>query len=272
MSQSHDRLLDSIPSYVLGSLEGADLEALETHLETECPECNAELLSASRDLEALAAANTPVNPSEMTRARLLAEVEKLPAAAPEAAAAVAPRRGIAWLPLAAAATLAVLAWSGWSQLDLRRQLNELTALRVADGVALAALRSDLDRAQHQLGRFALANRILAAPGLQTVRLAGLEAAPEATAQALVAAGDGKAVFYASNLEPQGPDKTYQLWVIAGGVPVSAGTFEIDEAGGASLVIESLDPGAPIEAWAVTIEPAGGVPQPTGPMVLMGAAA
>jgi anti-sigma-K factor RskA len=272
MNQDHDLYLDSIPSYVLGALDDAELAALEAHLETNCAECNAEMLRASRDLEALAAANTPVVASTMTRARLMAKIDNLPPAQPVLDPARADRRGVSWLPLAAAATLVVLAWSGWTQLDLRRQLNQLTAQRAADQQQLVALRSDLDRAQYELGRFALTNRILAAPGLQTVRLAGLDAAPQASAQALVSSVEGKAVFYASNLEPQGPDKTYQLWIIAGGKPISAGTFELDDSGGGALVVENLGTDVAIEAWAVTIEPAGGVPQPTGPMVLMGSAA
>jgi anti-sigma-K factor RskA len=272
MSQNHDIYLDSIPGYVLGTLDDAELALLEAHLDTNCAECNAEMLRASRDLEALAAANVPVVPSAMTRARLMAKVDDLPPAEPVFASEPGRRRSISWWPLAAAASLAVLAWSGWTQLDLRRQLNELTAQRAADREQLAQLRSDLDRAQLQLGRFALTNRILAAPGLQTVRLAGLDAAPQASARALVSSVEGKAVFYASNLEPQGPDKTYQLWIIAGGVPISAGVFDLDDSGGGSLVVENLGTDAPIEAWAVTIEPAGGAPQPTGPMVLMGSAA
>ncbi|MCZ6727318.1 MAG: anti-sigma factor [Acidobacteria bacterium] len=271
MTDEHQPYLDSIPAYVLGALGPAETAELERHLETVCATCNAEMKRCTRDLEALAAANPPVTPSETTRARLLARVEQAskmrtqPVLPP-------PRRRVPWLPLAAAAMLALLVWSGWTQIDLRRKVDKLAAELSLDAAELARVRSDLDVARRRLDRWALASRILAAPGLETVRLAGLEAAPEASGQALVASADGKAVFSASNLAPPGPDKTYQLWLIVAGQPVSAGLLEVDEAGGASLVIESLDDPSAIEAWAVTLEPAGGVQQPTGPMVLLGATA
>lgn len=275
MSFDHDRLSDRIPAYVLGALEGAELEELEQHLATECATCNAELLRSTRDLEALAAANAPVTPSEMTRARVMAEIEsrsELSDGSVEEALRPPPEAsGVAWMPLAAAASLLLLAWSGWSQVQLRREVQALQAQSVVDGQQLAAIRGELDQAHQQLGRFSMASRILATPGLETVRLAGLEAAPEASAQALVTADATRAVLYVSNLAPVGADQTYQLWVIAGGEPVPNGLFTVDQNGNASVVLEKLVARAPIEAWAVTIEPAGGVPQPTGPMVLMGAA-
>lgn len=269
MTTNHDRYLDWIPAYVLGSLEGVELAELEQHLATECAECNAELLLASRDLEALAKANAPVQPSEITRARLMSRIDE------QSEAAMRPqpeRSGVAWLPLAAAATLVLLVWSGWSQVQLRHEVQALEVQNAAEAEKLASLRDDLKQARKQLGTFSTANRILATPGLETVRLAGLEAAPEASALVLVAADGGKAVFYASNLAQVEADKTYQLWVIAAGQPVPAGVFTVNKSGAASVILDKLAAEAPIEAWAVTIEPAGGVPQPTGPMVLMGAAA
>lgn len=263
MTNDHDRYRDSIAAYVLGALEGEELAALERHLDTGCAECDAEMLAASRDLEALAATHSPIAPAAITRARLLKEVRE---------DAVTRPRGFDWLPLAAAATLALLAWSGWSQMSLRREVERLSAERIATEARLGLLQRDLDQARQRLDRYAAASRILAAPGLETVRLAGLEAAPRASAQALVAGLEGKAVFYASNLEPPGPDRTYQLWVIVAGQPVSAGIFDVEADGGASLVVDSLGDLASVEAWAVTLEPAGGVAQPTGPMVLMGATA
>lgn len=182
------------------------------------------------------------------------------------------RSGIAWLPLAAAATLVLLVWSGWSQVQLRLGVQDLQVQNLAQANKLASLHDDLKQARERLGTFSKANRILATPGLETIRLAGLEAAPEASALALVAADGGRAVFYASNLAQVNDNQCYQLWIIAAGKPVPAGVFTVDKSGAASVILDKLAAGVPIEAWAVTIEPAGGVPQPTGPMVLMGAAA
>jgi anti-sigma-K factor RskA len=79
----------------------------------------------------------------------------------------------------------------------------------------------------------------------------------------------EALFYAFGLSPLPQDKTYQLWYIAAGKPVSAGTFAVDPRGTASLRVDRVGDPRSIQAWAVTVEPRGGVPQPTGAMVLKG---
>ena len=61
----------------------------------------------------------------------------------------------------------------------------------------------------------------------------------------------------------------ELWFIADGTPVSAGIFEVDSQGHAMVLVEKVAPVESIDAWAVTVEPAGGVAQPTGTMVLKG---
>ena len=63
-----------------------------------------------------------------------------------------------------------------------------------------------------------------------------------------------------------------MWAIAGKEPVSAGIFEVDEAGHAFLRLPTLLPlprAKRFDKFAVTLEPAGGVPKPTGPMYLLG---
>ena len=101
--------------------------------------------------------------------------------------------------------------------------------------------------------------------------------------ALVAAGapsvpQGKAfyhpskglVFYAANLPALPPNQTYQLWLIpAQGNPISAGVFDSDDKGNGSVVLPLLPSDLVAKAFAVTIEPLGGLPQPTGKKVLIG---
>ena len=48
-----------------------------------------------------------------------------------------------------------------------------------------------------------------------------------------------ALFYAFDLPALPADKTYQLWFIAGGKPVPAGTFAVDARGTASLRVERV---------------------------------
>jgi anti-sigma-K factor RskA len=65
-------------------------------------------------------------------------------------------------------------------------------------------------------------------------------------------------------------RTYQLWLLTtGDAPISAGTFAPDSAGRAVVRAEYPLPANALRGVAVTEEPAGGVPQPTGAMVLVG---
>ena len=67
------------------------------------------------------------------------------------------------------------------------------------------------------------------------------------------------------------DKDYQLWLIKNNTPVNAGIFSVSSQDDKFFKIEQM---ADISeqsanAFAVTMEPKGGMPQPTGDMYLMG---
>ncbi|MFQ5527232.1 MAG: anti-sigma factor domain-containing protein [Thermoanaerobaculia bacterium] len=257
---NHEHLSELMASYALGVLDGDDLRAVEGHLAEGCTECEAELRALTGAVESLAASVEPVEPSEMTRARTLAAIEHRPAAAAQVSAG--------WR-LAAAAALALLVWTGWSSFDLRRQVRTLAGDRDGLSRELALVRDDLSATRTELARAQLANRIISAPRTASVLLAGLNAAPDSSARTYVDPSTNRAVFYAANLEPLSEDQTYQLWFIADGTPISGGVFSVDEQGSGSIVVDNVASADSLEAWAVTVEPAGGVPQPTGTMVLLG---
>ncbi len=80
------------------------------------------------------------------------------------------------------------------------------------------------------------------------------------------------LIVASNLQPviQGEGKCLELWVICGTeAPVPAGIGWTDATGHAVLEIKPGKEVACADKFAVTVEPAGGLPMPTGPMVLIG---
>jgi hypothetical protein len=71
---------------------------------------------------------------------------------------------------------------------------------------------------------------------------------------------------AHNMPELKPGRTYQLWLVTATEKISAGTF--DPRNGEALVRATYAlPPASLRALAVTEEPAGGVPQPTGAMVI-----
>src|SRR4029434_9283724 len=71
---------------------------------------------------------------------------------------------------------------------------------------------------------------LTARATRTVALAGTGPAPEASARAYLDPESQRLVLVVYQLPPPPPGRAYQLWVIAGGEPVSAGVFEVDPAG------------------------------------------
>ena len=82
----------------------------------------------------------------------------------------------------------------------------------------------------------------------------------------------KWTFVAHNLAPLAAGRTYQLWLVTATAKISAGTFTVSPKGDVMLqATYALDRNA-LKAVAVTEEPMGGMPQPTGAMVVVGAAA
>lgn len=74
--------------------------------------------------------------------------------------------------------------------------------------------------------------------------------------------------YSGQISPPPAGETYQLWLLpASGAPVNAGLVGANQQHGA--VVVHLEQGLFAKAFAVTLEPEGGRPQPTGPKVLVG---
>ena len=301
--------------YALGALDGDDLRAVEEHLAAGCPECRAELARLAEEIEGFAASLPPVAPSEITRARLLAQLPPAEARkvsdAGDAGGRTRGAKRSGWLAsLAIAAMLLLVCGWGWlaagreadalrsGQGDLSRRVaaldGDLAAARAKSAelarAATAAeaarqllsrqlaaaqtreesLAQDLGAAQARSERLATAMAIISAPGMRPIALAALKAPPGAEGHTFVDPVSRKAVFVAANLPQLAADKTYELWFIADGKPVAAGTFGVDSSGRSGTVqVNGVAPFDRIQAWAVTVEPRGGVPQPTGTMVLKG---
>lgn len=267
MSTTHSaRHDDLIPAYAMGALEGDELREIEAHLAAGCAECSRQLALWQGDVEELAASLPAVEPSTMTRERIL----RLAGSRKPASQAPLLRR----LALPAAALLLVsvgwAVWAGGRQARLGAEVERLRAERDLLERRVEALDRELGLARTETRRIAATLAILSTPGARTIRLAGLGGpVPGAVGETFLDPRQGRAVFWAFHLPAPAPGKTYQLWWIGSAGPVSAGTFEVDPRGQGRLEIGRVDRPEEIQAWAVTLEPAGGVPQPTGAMVLKG---
>jgi hypothetical protein len=146
--------------------------------------------------------------------------------------------------------------------DLEMQLRTVSAAQLAAEQRLVGLQADAARTRQ-------IEAILAAPDVRRQDLKGLEPARNAYARAFWSPSRG-IVFATAGLPRLPADKVYQLWIVPRGAsPVSVGLLSQDQDGRTTDV--AAMPGEVTEgtAFAVTLEPAGGVPAPTGPMYLLG---
>jgi anti-sigma-K factor RskA len=173
---------------------------------------------------------------------------------------------------AAAALVALLAWdarqSGRRSEEQAGALAALEASRRELAARLEAQQREILVLSESLATQSELMRILATPRLLTASLAP-QTGRTGSARVVVDPDSGEAALVISELPPIASEQVYELWAIRGeGAPEPAGLF-VGE--GASRTVRLPDVADPtqVTAFAVSIEPAGGSPQPTGPIVLIG---
>lgn len=254
-SERHEELLSLAALGVL--LEGEDAAECERLLGGDCAECAALLPELRVAATALAAAAPPRAPRPSLREEILAEIgpSRRPAARSSAAAA--------WAFAAAAAILFIVV--ALDDARLRRQREELTSRN-----SELAQRIESDRSE--LARRDLRARVMESDDVRLLFLGGHGPQPNARAKVFWSERARRGVLVAGTLEKLPADRQYQLWVFVDGKPVDAGVFDADADGRALFESKDLAAIRTAENFAVTVEPRGGVPQPTGPIVLLGSPA
>jgi DNA-directed RNA polymerase specialized sigma24 family protein len=139
-------------------------------------------------------------------------------------------------------------------------------LLVLLGVTAAQLRNTRRALERERETIATLSR----SGTRTIHLSGQAVAPTASARVFLDTARRRAFVFFNGLPPNPDDKSYQLWIVRTDqvAPQSAGVFKVDKSGNASLVVQNLPVESTIRAFAVTLEPKGGVPAPTGEKVLV----
>jgi len=262
--REHGELAELASIEALGALDGADRARLALHLRGGCEHCQGELRRGRGTAAALATLATPLPVPEPLRGRLLASiggadapVARIPAHRPSF------RRG-GLLGLASAAAAAALAVAG---LRLSDRVDHERALRHEAEVALARAEAEREAALGERERLTALIETVGAPAARAVVLAGAEGVPSARGRAFVEPVGQRIVLLVYDLPPPPPGRTYQLWTIEAGKPASAGIFATSEAGRARHAIATAERLGDALFLAVTVEPEGGVPQPTGPIVM-----
>jgi anti-sigma-K factor RskA len=266
---------------VLTEIEQAELAALVS----ADPAFAADVRALEGTVAALGTAVPQIDPPAALRARVLASVvsKAAPVAGSAAADARPPAtvtpirradapRGVAFAWLAAAASLvAALGVGAWAW-QLQDRLRELDARLATAQDEVVRLQNTLGAAQEQTKLLRAQATVLVAPDMLRVELAGQAAAPGATARAYWSRQRGM-VFTAASLPALPANKSYQVWVIADQQPpISAGVVNVADIGRDGATLHYFETPSTIptpKIVAVTLEPEGGVPQPTGDKVLVG---
>lgn len=256
-----ERLEELAALRALGLLEPGSPERVEW-VEKAGPEDVALAAELEQAAAALAAGARPVTPRPELKEKLLASLGP----AREAARRPTPGAG-AWLALAAAALLLVVV--GLDDARLRRQRDELFGRTAELSQRLSSAELRLSAAQAEKARQQLYRRVLESEDVKVVFLGGKDPQPAARAKVFWSETAKRGVVVAGNLAPLPPGKQYELWVFDRGKPVPAGVFDADASGRALFESADLSSIAAAQNFAVTVERKGGVPQPTGPIVLLG---
>ena len=255
---NHDEIRELAAVYALGGLDGEDVARFEALLRSGDPEAIAALREFESTLVTLAR-ESPEAPPPSVKAALMQRIAAEAPVAPRPTLAPPPRPRRSLWPIVWAGAMAVgiaaivvgLSVSGRYERRLEALAREA-----------ATLKAEVDRDRQLV-------EIIRDPATEIVALAGLEPAPGSRAR-VIWNERGGGLLVAPGLPPAPAGKTYQLWAIVGKqAPVSAGVFSVDAKGSGSLRVPTLAGVGKVDVFAVTLEPAGGLPAPSGPMYLAG---
>jgi anti-sigma-K factor RskA len=218
-------------------------------------------------LEALAEAHATAPPSRLGA--------RIAAAARSDVAAARTRRALRrWRLVGAVAASVAVVTTGLLARERAQSDARATAL-----AALAQTKDALERRLDEQGRTLVGLReaveaqgqmlrVLSGPRTITARLEAKEGFA-GSGRVLVDAETGEAHVVVAGLPAAAPGKTYELWAIRGDRPPEpAGLIAVAGPATAARVERIATPGE-VAAFAISIEPSGGSPAPTGPIVMVG---
>lgn len=172
-----------------------------------------------------------------------------------------------WPAFATAASFALLIISLsliFYSFNLSSEISKKESIIEQQETQITELKSELRKKEEMLA-------ILEARKVDLVMMSGMEVNPDGYGKIIWNSEKQQALLQVSNLPAVPKDKDYQLWLIKNNKPVSAGVFAINNEGDKFFKIEQMANAdeESANAFAITMEPKGGMPQPTGDMYLMG---
>jgi len=267
-----DQRRELLPLYVAGGLEPGDEAELRRHLASGCVTCAANLAEADATFASISLSLDPVIPPPDLKKRVMARVTSAPAVAAAKPRLTAEQEPISiklfryFIPTAIAACLAVVI----THFVLTRQFEPVRMREQASREMLSAQNLQIQNLAGQLTQHEQVIEALRSKNLKLVELDGKKLQPGATARVVMEPNSAKCALITCGVNQLAAGKTYELWFITvDGKRVPAGTFNVDASGEAMLNTKMPDNVGRVQFAAVTDEPMGGVPQPTGQVQFLG---
>lgn len=230
-------VLEQLAALALGSLEAEEAARVQEHL-SSCLICRDEAAGFESVTTQLAYAAPIMIPSAQLKERLMQRVQ---AAKPELHRP-APVPARPWfarlLPAWGMASLVLILALGVLNLVLWQRLNE--------------------------------RDFFTAPGgMQAVPLVPPDTASQATGFVLISADGDDGALVVDGLPPLSENQEYQVWLVRNGERTSGAVFSTDENNYGGTRLRAPRSLLDYSSVGITIEPAGGSPEPTGERVLGG---
>ncbi|MGH2620657.1 MAG: anti-sigma factor [Anaerolineales bacterium] len=251
-------LEDLLPLYALGALSEEERARVERYLESD-----RQAMARAREFQATARALSdvaqPFPASEASKESLMRRLRAGSGVGGLTGKRAAERR-MRRVPgllgrLAPALSLVVAAVSLGAVLATRDELVQVEAQNL--------------ELQRQVQDHQQVLRIFSEPNLISIEVLGTDEQPLAHARFFAGLDGRTGVLLAAGLSPLQAGSTYQAWLIRDGTPFPAGIFQASAGGLGTLSVEAEDVLGLYDAVAVSVEPALGSLQPTGPIVLLG---
>lgn len=229
---THEQLREALPAFALNALDAVEAHEVSLHMAT-CRECQRELTLLRAAAARLATGVAQVSPPPTLRVSILDAVRP---------SRTGLRRGWIAIALSAAAVVILLL-----------------------GALLVSVNQRLARLQSQLSVQADALTTLASPSAKTAMLTG---SIGARVRLIYDPASQRGALLVSALGDPGAGHVYQVWLIAGTQPRSAGVFR--PAAGETAILPVNADFIQYQAVAISVERApSGAPQPTAAPILIG---
>jgi len=262
--------------YALDALTDEERELVEAYL-IEHPEAREQIQELSQAASALPYSATPVRPSARPKQLLMERIEadqRKRSSIPNRSSHVRPNwlENIFWgsnrFAFGALSLVIAALAIGWVVI-LNKEVSRLRGEVSVLGDALLAQARSLEQINQSIDQLNAELPQQPPSAVRTIEFNGTTVQPQAYGQLIADPNSTSAVMVVTGLAPLQPGIVYQVWLIQGDTPTSAGLLTVDADGQGVLLLVSDTTIGSFNALGISVEPEGGSQQPTGDIVVLG---